>query len=322
MNDNIALQISSILGLCQRSKFPGTLASLASLLFSFLAYYYTDRVLYAILFLLFVILGFWAIRKVQEKNGVLDHQYIGIDEWVGMWLANFFLFEFSFSLNKAILFSLLAFLIFRVIDISKVIPPLRAVNEDKKQGALMVILDDIVGGIYTYFFLLVILGLYDLNYLYVSFLILLPPMIANAIPTLLKMKHLSSPINEELFGKNKTWRGFIGAIIAGTLSYLVLVKLNLVGTPYSPLFVGFLFGLGAIGGDLLKSYVKRKAGVEAGGSFPPWDQIDYILGMILLTFFFYEYSLSQVVFLLVLGGAASAAAHRAGYLLKINSAKQ
>ena len=147
MTDFIALYLSSILGLCKKTKFPGTIASFVALFFSFLTYYFFSKTIYLSLFFIFLALGFWAIRQIHKKNGFGDYQWIGIDEWIGMWLANLFLFEFNFNLTQAIIFSLISFIIFRIIDIIKFIPPLRAINEDKNQNALAVTLDDIVAGI-------------------------------------------------------------------------------------------------------------------------------------------------------------------------------
>ena len=86
--------------------------------------------------------------------------------------------------------------------------------------------------------------------------------------------------------------------------------------------VGFLFSLGAIGGDLIKSFLKRRTGILSGESFPPWDQIAYCVGAMILTYPIYHYTFSVIVFLLILGGSVSAITHRLGYMLKINSAKQ
>lgn len=325
MIDSITFYISSILGLCKKVKFPGTLASLIALFFSFLTYYFLGTTIYIIFFFTFLILGYWAVREIHKKNGEGDYQWIGIDEWVGIWLANLFLFEFNFTFTQIIIFSLLSFIIFRIIDIFKFIPPLRTINQHEKQNALAVLLDDVVAGFYTYFLMLVILGIYNLNFLFTSFLILLPAMIANMTPVLLKTKYWSVPIDEKTFGKNKTWRGFLGAIIIGTLSYIILIKYNIaspVGDSVYIIFIGFLFSFGAIGGDLIESFFKRKIGIKAGESWAPWDQIDYVLGAIILTFPIFRYTFSQIIFMIVLGGLISALSHRLGYMIKINSAKQ
>ena len=323
MTDSIAFYISSIFGLCKKTKFPGTLASFASLIFSFLAYYFFGKTVYVCLFFIFLVLSFWVIQKIHKKNGTGDYQYIGIDEWLGLWLANFFLFELNLGLFQAIIFSLISFAIFRLIDITKFIPPLKNINENQNQNVSAVLLDDVIAGFYTYFAMLVILGQYDLNFFYSSILILLPAMIANMTPVLLKIKYWNTPINESTFGKNKTWRGFLGAIITGILSFLVLVKFNIIIFPGDLsfiIFVGFLFGFGAIGGDLIKSFLKRKIGIPPGESWLPWDQIDYVLGMIILTYFIYQYTFSQIVFMLVLGGAISTLFHRFGHMARMTSA--
>ena len=276
-----------------------------------------------------LVAGFWAINKIHKKNGLIDYQWIGIDEVVGMWIANMFLFELDFTFARAVVFSIVSFSIFRVIDIIKFIPPLKIVNENKNQTAMAVLMDDIIAGFYTYFVMMAIFQIYNADFLYFSLLMLLPAMIANMTPVLLKIKYWNVPINESIFGKNKTWRGFLGAILVGTLTYFLMVKYSVIthsdtlgNSLGSILLIGFLFSFGAIGGDLVKSFFKRKRGIESGVSFMPWDQIDYILGMIMLTYFVYYYSFSQMVFMLVLGGSISALFHRIGYMLKMNSDKQ
>jgi len=325
MTNSVAPNIVSIFGLCKKTKFPGTIASFVSLVLSFLSYYFFGKTTYFLLFFIFLIIGYWAINKIHKSDGMGDYQWIGIDEVVGMWLANLFLFESTFSLEKAVIFSIISFIIFRILDITKYLPPLNSINKHKDQDTLAVLLDDLIAGFYTYFIMLIILGIYSLNSFYFIFILLLPAMIANMTPVLLRTKYLNTPINEESFGKNKTWRGFIGAIIFGTISYVILVKLSIVVFSVdlaSIIFIGFLFSFGAIGGDLIKSFFKRKMKIESGESWLPWDQIDYILGVIVLTYFIYQYTFNQIVLMLILGGVISAIAHRIGYLIKMNGAKQ
>ncbi len=332
MNNVFAVRIASIFGLCHGSKMPGTLASLASLVFSFAVYYFfPSKVLYLILLLVFLFLGLSSIKKVQKGMGVADHQWIGIDEWVGMWIANLFLFEAHLGLLQAAVFSLISFALFRAIDITKKIPPIQNVNDPgKAQTPAMVMLDDIIGGFYTCLLMLLVTGYLSAELVVISVLVMLPAMAANAAPTLFsKIKHLSKPINEKIFGRNKTWRGLVIAVLAGILVYFAMVKLELLAPPaigenyaFRIILMGFLLGFGAIGGDLVKSFFKRKAGVGPGESFPPWDQIDHVLGMVILTFPVYFYSLPQIMLMLVLGGFISATAHRLGYAIKLNTAKQ
>ena len=72
--------------------------------------------------------------------------------------------------------------------------------------------------------------------------------------------HFNTPIDmgkvladgHPLFGSSKTWRGLIAAI---TVTMLVAPILN-----FSP-FIGALFGLLSITGDLLASFTKRRLGL-------------------------------------------------------------
>jgi|GEM_PF-358400 len=325
MNNTLSQKIGSIFSLCNKTKFPGTLASFVAFLASFFVYYFSNGIVYLMLFLALVYFSFWSIKKIQEEKGTGDHQFIGIDEVLGMWIANLFLFQEQFSFSATFFLALMSFTIFRIFDISKIVPPLKSINNNKNQNALQVIMDDVVAGIYTYFVMLIILNIYNINYLYLSLLVLLPAMIANMTPTVFKLNILNYPINKGIFGKNKTWRGFIFAIIFGTITYIILNKLNLILISEDKnyvVFIGFMSALGAIGGDLVKSFFKRKSNIAPGENFSPFDQVDYVIGMILLTYPFFKYDLSQIMFLLILGGWISAIAHRIGWWLKLNSQKQ
>jgi CDP-2,3-bis-(O-geranylgeranyl)-sn-glycerol synthase len=129
----------------------------------------------------------------------------------------------------------------------------------------------------------------------------LPGGIANVVPILAaKVSHLSrwnSPIDggkklydKRLFGPHKTWRG----LTAGILSAIIVVYvqqviyqnndigfLNNEASKYlevSPIVLGFLFGFGALMGDAIESLIKRQRNIDAGTSWFPYDQLDYIIG--------------------------------------------
>lgn len=94
-----------------------------------------------------------------------------------------------------------------------------------------------------------------------------------------------------LFGKNKTYRGFVVGIIGGIIGvclqmflyrYEFFKTITIVGLDYTNIYLmlllGALMGLGAITGDLVESFFKRRLNIESGSSFVPWDQIDLIIG--------------------------------------------
>jgi CDP-2,3-bis-(O-geranylgeranyl)-sn-glycerol synthase len=83
---------------------------------------------------------------------------------------------------------------------------------------------------------------------------------------------------EPLFGSHKTYRGFIFGVIIGTfVGWVQEVFAPNVGLPKGNLFIGFALSLGALIGDLLGSFLKRRLKYKSGASFPISDQIDFVL---------------------------------------------
>ncbi|HOV86133.1 MAG TPA: metallophosphoesterase [Syntrophobacteraceae bacterium] len=69
---------------------------------------------------------------------------------------------------------------------------------------------------------------------------------------------------EALFGPHKTSRGVLGGVVAGLV----------VGLPLGfPWWLGLSCGILGMGGDLLSSFLKRRAGLEAGRVVPGLDQV-------------------------------------------------
>lgn len=135
----------------------------------------------------------------------------------------------------------------------------------------------------------------------------IPAGAANAAPILaahiLGASKLDTPMDfgthfrgERLLGSNKTWRGIAAGIVlaTGALWLQQLFTMHILHTdtifglhygklPTIPL--GILFAIGALGGDALKSFFKRRLGTKPGRSWFPFDQLDYIIGAALLTAF-------------------------------------
>ena len=156
----------------------------------------------------------------------------------------------------------------------------------------------------------------------------LPAGIANMSPVLFKnINFLNHPINKKLFGSHKTYRGiFFGVILAIFISFLqfLLTNFNLSlihYTKFNFLFVGFLLGAGAMLGDLIKSFFKRRLSIKPGSSFIPFDQLDWILGAIILTFPLIKYSLIQLTSLIIIYGLLHPLINLLGYILKLKKNK-
>jgi CDP-2,3-bis-(O-geranylgeranyl)-sn-glycerol synthase len=115
-----------------------------------------------------------------------------------------------------------------------------------------------------------------------------------------------------LLGSHKTWRGIISGMISATLVLWVQQILArhfswtdafTGGIDYASLptlVLGPLFGLGALGGDAVKSFFKRRHGTRAGGSWFPFDQIDYIIGAVVVSLFFFTLSFRQYALIFIM----------------------
>lgn len=87
-----------------------------------------------------------------------------------------------------------------------------------------------------------------------------------------------------VLGDGKTWRGTAAGIIAGVL---VAFGLNSVNSTASSAFaidlptfapgIVLAFPVGAMLGDILASFLKRRTGRTRGTSFPLVDQLDFVI---------------------------------------------
>ncbi|HLD39557.1 MAG TPA: CDP-archaeol synthase [Candidatus Nanoarchaeia archaeon] len=158
----------------------------------------------------------------------------------------------------------------------------------------------------------------------------LPGYIANMAPILLRwIPFGGKPIHEKLFGSHKTWRGLVVAILVGGLVFLLQKALYNIGfqswalIDYAdfPGYFGFLQGAGVILGDLVKSFYKRKQGIKSGNPWWGWDQVDFVIGGLLLGFLVYVPPAGTVLLLMIVSPILHLLANNIGYLLKIKKNK-
>ncbi len=135
-----------------------------------------------------------------------------------------------------------------------------------------------------------------------------------------------------IFGPHKTWRGIVSGIIIGTLflwleqlvlshvSGLQFINTYLDYTTLPLLIVGPLFGIGALGGDAIKSFFKRQRGIPSGKTWMPFDQLDYLLGAIILTLPVVVLPLAIYAWILVIGFVAHIGATYIGWRLRLKEA--
>ncbi|WP_435100549.1 CDP-2,3-bis-(O-geranylgeranyl)-sn-glycerol synthase [Halarchaeum sp. P4] len=89
---------------------------------------------------------------------------------------------------------------------------------------------------------------------------------------------------KRLLGDGKTWRGTLVGTLAGAALALVLnatapaVSGALgVSLPRFPPAVMLALPFGAMLGDILASFIKRRSGRERGAAFPLLDQLDFVV---------------------------------------------
>lgn len=158
----------------------------------------------------------------------------------------------------------------------------------------------------------------------------LPAYVANMAPVLFKkLPWLDIPVSSRYFGNHKTWRGMVTASLMGLLVFWLQQVLYqqgfdelafIVYTDFS-IFLGLFLGLGAILGDLLKSYFKRKVGLEPGKSWFPWDQLDFVIGGIAFSCLLYVPAAEVVVVLFIVSPLLHIIINHLGYLLGMRKEK-
>ena len=115
----------------------GTFGSLAALIIYYIPGFENPLILIPAI-IIFTFYGIYVGSRFESVYGK-DPAECTIDEIVGMWISLLFL-------PKILLISLLAFLLWRILDIIK---PFPARNFEKFKGGLGIMLDDITSGIYS-----------------------------------------------------------------------------------------------------------------------------------------------------------------------------
>ena len=150
----------------------------------------------------------------------------------------------------------------------------------------------------------------------------LPALAANAAPVLIAklpfFPRIRHPIWPAGLGANKTWAGLLGGIIIGTL--VGWLQLTLTPWPYDPvlwLAWSALISFGALLGDSVKSFFKRRMGIPPGGAWPVIDGIDYVVGALVVGLLLFVPSWPVALALLVAGPILSLLANIFSYLIGI-----
>lgn len=123
-----------------------------------------------------------------------------------------------------------------------------------------------------------------------------------------------------VFGKGKTLRGAVLGFLVGFLAsaavyYLLPDYTSILVQNY--LFFGLLASSGAILGDVVASFFKRRLGFESGKEVILLDQLDFIIGAIVLGMIVYVPSLLEIAVFIVITLIAHRIANIIAYLWKL-----
>ncbi len=166
------------------------------------------------------------------------------------------------------------------------------------------------------------------------FYFMLPAYFANMAPVMTKdsFNELKVPIDlntkldkHTLFGKNKTFRGLIFGVLFGIIITFIQYLLYdieffrlLSFIDYSGwIILGFLFGLGAILGDLIESFFKRRLNIKPGKPFIPFDQLDFVVGALIFIYPVYHIGPDKILVILVISFILHILVNHTAFYLKI-----
>jgi CDP-2,3-bis-(O-geranylgeranyl)-sn-glycerol synthase len=172
-----------------------------------------------------------------------------------------------------------------------------------------------------------------------SLLFFLPAGIANGTPVIVAkfpiLKNLNYPLDfnlkfrgERILGSHKTIRGLIAGVLMGIVTAVLLREFfneSYYFRKISPIdfnviniyLYGGLSGLGAVVGDAVKSFFKRRAKIKPGEAWLPFDQIDYIFGGVLFTIAYIQLDLIYYFLIFILYLIIHPATTIIGYYLKL-----
>ena len=174
-------------------------------------------------------------------------------------------------------------------------------------------------------------------FVFKCFYLMLPAYFANMAPVMVKkINLLVFPIDfnkqiskEPILGKNKTFRGLIFGVIFAII--VVYIQFLLYTTDFFKnvsfinyqnwLLFGFLMGLGALTGDLVKSFFKRRLGLKPGTKFVPFDQTDFVVGALVFIMPIFDLTLKIFIVSLLLSFVLHIIVNHLAFYLKIRNEK-
>lgn len=117
------------------------------------------------------------------------------------------------------------------------------------------------------------------------------------------MSELEIPLSTRLFGRGKTWRGFIMLpLLCGIFTFVFRSGILGIENYEWSFFIGFILGVAYLLGELPNSYIKRRLGIQSGQTHARHkflqfiiDKIDSLIVLCLVYFLIANISLGMIV---------------------------
>lgn len=150
---------------------------------------------------------------------------------------------------------------------------------------------------------------------------ILPAYIANGAPVVFgggppidMGKNFSD--GKRILGDGKTIRGFIVGILAGTVFGAIQIG---VGNKSGGILIIILLSLGALLGDLVGSFIKRRIGLSRGMAAPGLDQLEFLAGALILASLVEIPSWEIIITLIIITPAIHLGTNAIGYKMGYKS---
>jgi len=155
--------------------------------------------------------------------------------------------------------------------------------------------------------------------------LMIPAYLANMTPPFVRYWNgWNRPISQRWLGDHKTVVGFCSGVLVAVAATFVQSRINWHGDllPYAQWpFLGLAFGFGAMGGDSLKSFLKRRRGIPPGQSWIPMDQLDFVIGALIFVTPWLTLGWRDLTFILVFSFAGNVTINHLSYWLGIRDTK-
>lgn len=130
-------------------------------------------------------------------------------------------------------------------------------------------------------------------------------------------------------GDGVTWRGMVGGTIIGIITGIIqglvapyllsnfgqYITVPIVSNVPEGILIGFLLGFGALLGDAIGSFLKRRLGIGRGKPAPLLDQLDFLIVALILVSLVVNLSWQVIIIAIVLTLVIHLLANTGAYLL-------